>query len=137
MPRRPGCTPTCSSPVDLEQGKITATLVYEPTLVAVEGTYDEVNRLCSEIADKYRWAFVNINLRPYYGEGSKTYGYEIAEQLGWRAPAHVVVPVRGRLAHDQDREGIPRSSRISVSFPRTSTRDARGPGRSAAAPSSP
>ncbi len=83
------------TPVDLEQGKITATLVYEPTLVAVEGTYDEVNRLCSEIADKYRWAFVNINLRPYYGEGSKTYGYEIAEQLGWRAPAHVVVPCAG------------------------------------------
>jgi threonine synthase len=83
------------TPVDLEQGKITGTLVYEPTLVAVEGTYDEVNRLCSEIADKYRWAFVNINLRPYYGEGSKTVGYEIAEQLGWRAPAHVVVPCAG------------------------------------------
>jgi len=80
------------TPVDLEQGKIIATLVYEPTLVAVEGSYDEVNRLCSEIADRYRWAFVNINLRPYYGEGSKTFGYEIAEQLGWRAPAHVVVP---------------------------------------------
>jgi threonine synthase len=82
-------------PVDLEQGKVTATLVYDPTLVAVQGTYDEVNRLCSEIADKYRWAFANINLRPYYGEGSKTVGYEIAEQLGWRAPAHVVVPCAG------------------------------------------
>src|SRR5512138_620299 len=82
-------------PADLEQGKILATLVYGPTLVAVQGTYDEVNRLCSEIADKYRWAFVNINLRPYYGEGSKTVGYEIAEQLGWRAPAHVVVPCAG------------------------------------------
>jgi threonine synthase len=82
-------------PVDLEQGKVTATLVYNPTLVAVQGTYDEVNRLCSEIADKYRWAFANINLRPYYGEGSKTVGYEIAEQLGWRAPGHVVVPCAG------------------------------------------
>ncbi len=82
-------------PADLEQGKITATLVYNPTLVAVHGTYDEVNRLCSEVADKYRWAFVNINIRPYYAEGSKTYGYEIAEQLGWRAPAHVVVPCAG------------------------------------------
>jgi threonine synthase len=82
-------------PADLEQGKITATLIYNPTLVAVQGTYDEVNRLCSEIADKYRWAFVNINIRPFYGEGSKTYGYEIAEQLGWRAPAHVVVPCAG------------------------------------------
>ncbi|OGL17365.1 MAG: threonine synthase [Candidatus Rokubacteria bacterium RIFCSPLOWO2_12_FULL_69_21] len=82
-------------PADLEQGKIVATLVYQPTLVAVEGTYDEVNRLCSEVSDKYRWAFVNINIRPYYSEGSKTYGYEILEQLGWRAPAHIVVPCAG------------------------------------------
>lgn len=82
-------------PVDLEPGKVTATLIYDPTLVEVQGTYDEVNRLCAEIGDKYHWAFVNINLRPYYAEGSKTYGYEIAEQLGWRAPAHVVVPCAG------------------------------------------
>jgi threonine synthase len=82
-------------PADLEQGKIVGTLVYHPTLVAVEGTYDEVNRLCSEVSDKYRWAFVNINIRPYYSEGSKTYGYEILEQLGWRAPAHIVVPCAG------------------------------------------
>jgi threonine synthase len=82
-------------PADLEQGKILATLVYNPTLVAVEGTYDEVNRLCSEIADKYRWAFVNVNLRPFYSEGSKSYGFEIIEQLGWRTPAHIVVPCAG------------------------------------------
>jgi threonine synthase len=82
-------------PVDLEPGKVLGTLVYAPVLVAVEGTYDEVNRLCSEVADKYRWAFANINIRPFYAEGSKTYGYEIAEQLGWRAPAHVVVPCAG------------------------------------------
>jgi len=82
-------------PADLEQGKILATLVYGPTLVAVEGTYDEVNRLCSEIADKYRWAFVNVNFRPYYSEGSKSYGFEIVEQLGWRTPDHVVVPCAG------------------------------------------
>src|SRR5262245_49178901 len=82
-------------PVDLEQGKILATLVYSPTLVAVEGTYDEVNRLCSEIADKYRWAFVNVNFRPYYSEGSKSYGFEIVEQLGWHAPEHIVVPCAG------------------------------------------
>jgi len=82
-------------PADLEPGKVTATLVYAPTLVEVQGTYDEVNRLCAEVGDKYRWAFVNINIRPYYAEGSKTYGYEIAEQLGWRAPAHVVVPCAG------------------------------------------
>ena len=82
-------------PNDLEAGKVTGTLVYAPTLVEVQGTYDEVNRLCAEIGDKYHWAFVNINLRPYYAEGSKTMGYEIAEQLGWRAPAHVVVPCAG------------------------------------------
>ncbi len=82
-------------PADLEPGKVLATLVYNPTLVKVEGTYDEVNRLCSEIADKYRWAFVNVNFRPYYSEGSKSYGYEIVEQLGWRTPDHIVVPCAG------------------------------------------
>lgn len=82
-------------PSDLEQGKVLGTSIYAPNVVAVDGTYDEVNRLCSEVADKYGWAFVNINIRPYYGEGSKTFGYEIAEQLGWRAPDHVVVPAAG------------------------------------------
>ncbi|HMH75534.1 MAG TPA: threonine synthase [Candidatus Udaeobacter sp.] len=82
-------------PADLEPGKVIATLIYAPTVVEVEGTYDEVNRLCAEVGDRYHWAFVNINLRPYYAEGSKTFGYEIAEQLGWRAPAHVVVPCAG------------------------------------------
>ena len=79
-------------PSDLERGKIIGAAVYGPTLVSVEGTYDEVNRLCSEVADNYPWAFVNINMRPYYAEGSKTLGYEVAEQLGWRLPDHVVVP---------------------------------------------
>jgi threonine synthase len=82
-------------PADLEMGKIVASLIYQPTLVAVEGTYDEVNRLCAEIGAKYPWAFVNINIRPYYAEGSKTYGYEIAEQLGWHAPQHIVIPAAG------------------------------------------
>ena len=82
-------------PADLESGKVIGTLVYAPTLVEVQGTYDDVNRLCAEIGDKYHWAFVNINLRPYYAEGSKSVGYEIAEQLGWRAPGHVVVPCAG------------------------------------------
>lgn len=82
-------------PADLELGKIIGTLIYNPVLVAVEGTYDEVNRLCSEIAGKYKWAFVNINIRPYYAEGSKTYGYEIAEQLGWKTPRHIIVPCAG------------------------------------------
>ena len=68
-------------------------LTYAPNLVAVEGNYDDVNRLCAEIAGRYRWAFVNINIRPYYAEGSKTYGYEVMEQLGWKTPKHIVVPV--------------------------------------------
>jgi threonine synthase len=82
-------------PAGLEVGKIIGSLVYKPNLVEVEGTYDDVNRFCSEMADKYRWAFVNVNLRPYYTEGAKTYGFEIAEQLGWRLPKHIVVPVAG------------------------------------------
>jgi threonine synthase len=82
-------------PADLEMGKVLGTLIYHPHLIAVEGNYDEVNRLCSEVAAKYKWAFVNVNIRPYYAEGSKTYGFEIAEQLGWRAPDHIVVPCAG------------------------------------------
>jgi threonine synthase len=81
-------------PADLEPQKITATAVYGGTLVPVEGTYDDVNRLASELADERGdWAFVNVNVRPYYAEGSKTIGYEIAEQLGWRLPQQIVVPV--------------------------------------------
>lgn len=79
-------------PSTLEPSKIVASLVYEPNLVAVDGNYDDVNRLCTEIANKYRWAFVNINIRPFYAEGSKTLGFEIVEQLGWKAPDNVVVP---------------------------------------------
>lgn len=79
-------------PATLEASKIIASLVYEPNLIAVDGNYDEVNRLCSEIANKYKWAFVNINIRPFYAEGSKTHGFEIIEQLGWKAPDSIVVP---------------------------------------------
>ncbi len=79
-------------PATLEASKIIASLVYEPNLIAVDGNYDDVNRLCSEVANKYRWAFVNINIRPFYAEGSKTLGYEVIEQLGWKAPDNVVVP---------------------------------------------
>lgn len=79
-------------PATLEKSKIIASLVYEPNLIAVDGNYDDVNRLCSEVANKYKWAFVNINIRPFYAEGSKTQGYEIVEQLGWQAPDAVVVP---------------------------------------------
>lgn len=80
-------------PADLEASKVLGSLVYAAHVVAVEGTYDEVNRLCAEIAGKYKWAFVNVNIRPYYAEGSKTYGFEVAEQLGWKTPDHIVVPV--------------------------------------------
>ncbi|MCL0028598.1 threonine synthase [Dehalococcoidia bacterium] len=79
-------------PANLEKGKILSAAIYGATLVAVDGTYDQVNRLCSELADNHRWAFVNVNMRPYYAEGSKTLGYEVAEQLGWQAPDHCVVP---------------------------------------------
>ena len=79
-------------PADLEKGKIIGAGIYGADLVAVDGTYDQVNRLCSELADNHHWAFVNINMRPYYAEGSKTMGYEVAEQLGWRAPDNCVVP---------------------------------------------
>ena len=79
-------------PADLEHGKILGAAIYGPTLVAVDGSYDDVNRLCTELADKYPWAFVNINVRPFYADGSKTLGYEVAEQLGWKTPAHTVIP---------------------------------------------
>jgi threonine synthase len=82
-------------PFDLEPAKVIGTSVYGARVVAVKGTYDDVNRLCSEIAGKYGWGFVNVNLRPFYAEGSKSYGYEVAEQLGWRTPAHIVVPMAG------------------------------------------
>jgi threonine synthase len=80
-------------PADLEAGKIVMTAVYGGTLVAVDGCYDDVNRLCAEVAAERPWGFVNVNLRPYYAEGSKTVGFEVAEQLGWRLPEQVVVPV--------------------------------------------
>jgi threonine synthase len=82
-------------PDGLEQGKIIGSAIYGPNTVAVKGNYDDVNRLCSEIGDKYGWAFVNVNLRPYYSEGAKTHGFEIAEQLGWKLPRHIVVASAG------------------------------------------
>ncbi len=82
-------------PSDLETAKILGTTIYGAKLIGIKGTYDEVNRLCSLIADKYHWGLVNVNLRPYYAEGSKTMGYEIAEQLGWRTPGHIVAPMAG------------------------------------------
>jgi threonine synthase len=82
-------------PDNLEPNKIIATSIYGARVIAVRGNYDDVNRLCADLAERYPWGFVNVNLRPFYGEGSKTFGYEIAEQLGWRAPAAIVVPMAG------------------------------------------
>ncbi|NEP62144.1 MAG: threonine synthase [Symploca sp. SIO2G7] len=80
-------------PADLEAGKVLGTLIYNPTVMAVKGNYDQVNRLCCEVGNTYGWGFVNINLRPYYSEGSKTLGFEVAEQLGWQLPDHIVAPL--------------------------------------------
>lgn len=82
-------------PADLEQGKIVGTSIFGVNVVGIAGNYDGVNRLCTEIADQHGWAFVNINIRPFYAEGSKTFGFEIVEQLGWQTPKHIVVPMAG------------------------------------------
>jgi threonine synthase len=91
-------------PDDLERAKILATEAYGAKVVAVKGNYDDVNRLCTEVAEALPWAFVNVNMRPYYAEGSKSLGFEVAEQLGWRLPDHVVVPIAsGALMTKVDR----------------------------------
>jgi threonine synthase len=82
-------------PADLEAAKVLNTAVYGARIVRINGNYDHVNRLCAQIADRFKWGLVNVNLRPYYAEGSKTHGFEIAEQLGWRLPDNVVVPMAG------------------------------------------
>ncbi|TET67024.1 MAG: threonine synthase, partial [Dehalococcoidia bacterium] len=79
-------------PANVEPGKLVGAAIYNPVLITVDGSYDDVNRLCRQLTEKFRWGFVNINLRPYYAEGSKTLGYEVAEQLGWRAPDCIVAP---------------------------------------------
>jgi len=116
-----GLTSFVFIPADLEQGKVLGTSIYASNVVAVEGTYDEVNRLCSEVADKYGWAFVNINIRPYYAEGSKTFGYEIAEQLGWRAPDHIIVPAAGGSLITKVWKGLQEFHRLGL-LPAVSTR---------------
>ncbi len=93
-------------PSDLEQGKIVTTAVYGGNLVAIKGNYDDVNRLCAELAGIYEWAFVNVNMRPYYAEGSKTLAFETAEQLGWTVPDHVVVPVASGSLLTKIRKGF-------------------------------
>ena len=93
-------------PLELEIGKVIGSSIYGPTLVKVRGNYDAVNRLCAELAGSYNWAFVNVNVRPYYSEGSKTLGFEVAEQLGWRAPDHCVVPIASGSLFVKIRKGF-------------------------------
>lgn len=93
-------------PEDLELGKLVATTVFAPRLVRIKGTYDDVNRLCAQVADRFGWGIVNVNLRAYYGEGSKTMAFEIAEQLGWRLPTAVVTPMAGGSLVTKLRKGF-------------------------------
>lgn len=92
---RAGLTSWIFIPEDLEEGKVLGTAVYGPNLVRVRGHYDDVNRLCAQLADRFGWGIVNVNLRGYYGEGSKTMAFEIVEQLGWRLPTAVIAPMAG------------------------------------------
>jgi threonine synthase len=101
-------------PADLEAGKVVATAIYGPNLIAVKGTYDDVNRLCSEIAGEFEWAFVNVNIRPYYAEGSKSLAFEIAEQLGWQAPDHVVVPIASGSLLTKIKRGLDELVRVGL-----------------------
>ena len=93
-------------PADVEPGKLVSIAIYNPMLVTVKGNYDDVNRLCGQLAEKYPWGFININLRPYYAEGSKTLGYEVAEQLGWRAPDCIVYPAASGLSFTRVWKGL-------------------------------
>ena len=103
-------------PEDLEAAKLTGTAVFGATLVGVEGNYDRVNRLCAQIADRYGWGIVNVNLRAYYGEGSKTVGFEMAEQLGWTLPGHVVAPMAGGSLVTKVETRVPAARALSASW---------------------
>jgi len=101
-------------PADLEQGKVVTTAVYGGNVVAIDGNYDDVNRLCAELAGIYEWAFVNVNMRPYYAEGSKTLAFETAEQLGWSLPDHVVVPVASGSLLTKIRKGFEELHKVGL-----------------------
>jgi threonine synthase len=101
-------------PADLEPAKIVGASIYEPIIVAVDGNYDDVNRLSSEVADRYPWAFVNINLRPYYAEGSKTLAFEVAEQLGWKLPDAVVVPIASASMFTKIHKGFSELQKVGL-----------------------
>ena len=104
-------------PAGVEPGKLVGAAIYNPTLITVEGSYDDVNRLCAALAQKYNWGFININLRPYYAEGSKTLGYEVAEQLGWRAPDAVVAPAASGLLFTRIWKGLDELSMLGLIEP--------------------
>jgi threonine synthase len=109
-------------PSDLEPAKVVGASIYEPTLIAVDGNYDDVNRLCSEIADGYPWAFANINMRPYYSEGSKTLAFEVSEQLGWRLPDAVVVPIASGSMFTKIHKGFGELQKVGLVQPGTAPR---------------
>ena len=104
-------------PAGVESGKLVGAAIYNPVLVKVEGSYDDVNRLCAELTQRYNWGFININLRPYYAEGSKTLGYEVAEQLGWRAPDCVVAPAASGLLFTRIWKGLDELSMLGLIEP--------------------
>jgi threonine synthase len=101
-------------PSSVEEGKLVGCAVYGPNVIKVEGSYDDVNRLCAEVAQRYDWGFININLRPYYAEGSKTLGHEVAEQLGWRAPDCVVAPAASGLLFTRIYKGLDELSMLGL-----------------------
>ena len=101
-------------PSDLEKGKVLGAAIYNPTMIAIDGSYDDVNRLCSELADQYPWAFVNINVRPFYADGSKTLGFEVAEQLGWKAPMHAVAPSASGAMFTKIYQGLKEFEQVGI-----------------------
>jgi threonine synthase len=116
-------------PDNLEAGKLLGSSIFNPTILAIAGTYDDVNRLCTQVADRLGWGFVNINLRAYYAEGAKTYGFEIVEQLGWRYPDHVVSPVAGGTLLPRIVRGFRELNRIGLAdgpLPRVHAAQAAG-----------
>lgn len=104
-------------PANVEPGKLIGIAIYNPVLVTVNGNYDDVNRLCAQLAERYNWGFININLRPYYAEGSKTLGYEVAEQLGWRAPDCVLHPAGSGLSFTRIWQGLDEFSMLGLIKP--------------------
>ena len=104
-------------PADVEPGKLVGIAIYNPILVTVNGNYDDVNRLCARLVEKYNWGFININLRPYYAEGSKTLGYEVVEQLGWRSPDCVVYPAASGLSFTRVWKGLEEMAMLGLIEP--------------------